>query len=466
MIVYLVKSALCLLLLLGVYHLFLEREKMHHFNRAYLLLTLFLAFAAPLMPFGIAENWLPGSAPVDFTSGVNSESTQTVFTAAEAESIERQSLLSEQTVFIFAAAIYILVTAILLIRFLTGIHSLLSSMRRCKTVMYGNSMVVLLKMPTGPFSFLNCIFVNEQEYLDGKIGREIMIHEQTHIRQRHSWDVLAVEAIRILFWFNPLFHHLKRAMQLNHEFIADQAVLMETGDRPRYQQILFRALRPLSNTGVVSSFNFSLTKKRFQMMNRRPSQSDILFKQTVAVTILFTAMVLFGMHADAQQTRQKSISIEIGTSEVLKLDGKEIHFSHLEQMLSSYVNPEEYVVHLKVHSNAPFGLVTDVQSVLRRTSLRRLYYSTERAAMSGAETEAMIAMQVAEARFIQHAEDYMRLKPEEHTLEELQKAYDEMSEQYNRLREKQAAMSQLNPDLVPPPPPFPPDPERRLNSQN
>ncbi|PWN07319.1 M56 family metallopeptidase [Rhodohalobacter mucosus] len=472
MIIYLVKSALCLLLLLGLYHLFLERERMHHFNRAYLLLTLFMAVAAPLMPFGIIENWLPGVAAADLASGRFSESVQPVLPVSDKASIGHPSIPSKPTIIILAASLYILITAVLLIKFLAGIHFLLSSMRRFKTAMYGNSIVVLLKKQTGPFSFLNCIFVNEREYLDGKIGREIIIHEQTHIRQRHSWDILAVEIIRILFWFNPLFYRLKRAMQLNHEFIADRAVLQKTGNRSRYQHILFRALQPASGNGMVSSFNYSLTKKRFQMMNRPRSQSDILFKQTVGVTILFTAMVLFGIQADAQTQDRKTLSIEIGTSQVIMLDGKEIHFSHLEQMLSTYDNPEEYVVHFKVHPNAPFGLITDVQRILRRTDLRRLNYSSEDTLKSDlvreARTlrEARISMQIAEARFIQQSEAYMSLEAKESNLSRLQEAYQEVSNLYERLRNKQGDLTELGAEQLPPPPPFPPDPERRINNRN
>jgi hypothetical protein len=467
MIIYLIKSALCLLLLLGFYHLFLEREKMYQFNRMYLLLALFLSIAAPLMPFGIVESWLPGKSSYILSNDLTG-SNNTGFISAAGQLIPASELASSRQYILtlLAVYVYIMITAVLLIRFLMGTRTLNSTVRESRSVLYNNSLVVLLDQPTGPFSFLNYIFVNREDYTKGRISREVLIHEQTHIRQKHSLDILAVEIARILFWFNPLYHFLKKAMQINHEFIADEAVIHQTKNRTRYQKILFSALQPAANQGWVSSFNYSLTKKRFQMMNHKRDSGDNLFIQLVAVIILFSSMVLFGIQSEALGQEQKSISIEIGTSQVLKLDGKEIHFSHLEQLLKTFDNPEEYIVHFKVHPNAPFGLITDVQRILRKTNLRRLNYSSEQSELSDPETEAMVAMQVAEARFVQYSEAYMRMKPEEHELAELKNAYNELIEQFNRLRETQTAMSKLNPDLVPPPPPFPPDPERRLNKQN
>lgn len=467
MIPYLISSALCLTLLLIVYHLFLEREKMHQFNRAYLLMALFLAIASPLMPFGIDHSLLSfGEVPnvpaqsaavpaIDVNLNENATASQAT-----------TSIFSERVMTSLITIIYFTGILILFLGFLIRLHSLFTVIRRNKKVLFGNSIVILLKERTGPFSFLNYIFVDEQEYLKGNIGREILIHEQTHIRQKHSWDILAAETVRIIFWFNPLFYLLKRAMQLNHEFIADEAVIEKTGSRSRYQQILFRALQPAQPVSLASSFNFSLTKKRFQMMNRNRKNSDTLFKQTVAVTVLFVAMILFGLQADAQHQDRKSISLEIQASEVLKLNGDEIHISHLEPMLGTFGDGNEFIVNMKVHSDAFFGTVTDVQKILRKTDFRRLNYSSVRAERSDPETEALIEMQIAEARFIQLAESYMKMRVEDHTRIELQSSYDELMVSYDRLKEKQSVLFELNPDIVPPPPPLPPNPDIRLRNKS
>ncbi len=52
-----------------------------------------------------------------------------------------------------------------------------------------------------------------------------MLHEEAHASQKHSLDILFVELLQIIFWFNPLFYFIKRSIKLNHEFLADRAVL-------------------------------------------------------------------------------------------------------------------------------------------------------------------------------------------------------------------------------------------------
>jgi beta-lactamase regulating signal transducer with metallopeptidase domain len=469
MIPYLINSTLCLAFLLIVYHLFLEREKMHQFNRAYLLMALFLAVASPLMPFGIDHNLISFSETQN-TQELSEAVPAMNVTLSEGTtaSLAPTAFISEQLIISLITIIYITGILILFLRFMIRLKSLVTTIRRNKKVLFGNSIVILLHERTGPFSFLNYIFVDNQEYLNGSIGQEILYHEQTHIRQKHTWDILAAETVRIVFWFNPLFYFLKRAMQLNHEFIADEAVIEKTGNRTRYQQILYRALQPARTATLASSFNFSLTKKRFLMMNRNRNNSDTLFKQTVAVTVLFTAMILFGMQADAQNQNQnrKTISIEIASSDVLKLNGDEIHLTHLEPLLSTFGNGREYIVHMKVHSDAFFGTVTDVQKILRKTDFRRLNYSSVRAERSDPETEALIEMQIAEARFIQSTESYMSIPVNNESITRLRASYNQVMQHFERLRNKQHVLYQLNPEIVPPPPPLPPNPETRLRNQN
>tara|TARA_B110000091_G_C13613968_1_gene390024 strand:- start:327 stop:671 length:345 start_codon:yes stop_codon:yes gene_type:complete len=48
MIIYILKSASCLALLLAFYHLVLKKEKIHVFNRYYLLGSVLFSFLAPL----------------------------------------------------------------------------------------------------------------------------------------------------------------------------------------------------------------------------------------------------------------------------------------------------------------------------------------------------------------------------------------------------------------------------------
>ena len=55
MIDFLLKSTISLTVFLGFYHLVLEREKMHRFNRFYLLFTIIISFVIPFLTFEIIK---------------------------------------------------------------------------------------------------------------------------------------------------------------------------------------------------------------------------------------------------------------------------------------------------------------------------------------------------------------------------------------------------------------------------
>ncbi|HBY69604.1 MAG TPA: peptidase M56, partial [Flavobacteriaceae bacterium] len=71
-----------------------------------------------------------------------------------------------------------------------------------------------------------------------EIPEEVLLHEHAHAKQMHSVDILFIELLHVLFWFNPLFIFLKRSMKLNHEFLADRAVLKQGAETSVYQKLL------------------------------------------------------------------------------------------------------------------------------------------------------------------------------------------------------------------------------------
>jgi beta-lactamase regulating signal transducer with metallopeptidase domain len=71
---------------------------------------------------------------------------------------------------------------------------------------------------------LNTIFINQDDYHNRKI-EELYTHELIHVTKKHSIDILIIETLKVLFWFNPIFIFYKRAIQLNHEFLADEKVV-------------------------------------------------------------------------------------------------------------------------------------------------------------------------------------------------------------------------------------------------
>lgn len=277
MIQYLLTSTIAATILLVVYQLFLEKEKMHRFNRFYLLISLLFSLLIPFISIEIIEEiTTPVAAPIpmSFSGGT--------------------MVIAEETNYLgqILWGIYVLVTAFLVFRFIRNIVAFYQLKKNSSTLSFQNATLVLLQEPVLPHTFMNSIFINEAEYQERKIEKELFAHEMTHVNQKHTLDVLFIELIKTIFWFNPLFILYKKAIQLNHEFLADEKVVQSYKNIPFYQSLLLSKASCNPPLYLASNLNFQVTKKRFLMMSRNSSKRIILGKQ-LALLPIFTALFCY-----------------------------------------------------------------------------------------------------------------------------------------------------------------------------
>ena len=93
-----------------------------------------------------------------------------------------------------------------------------------------------------------------------------MNHEMVHIRQKHWLDLILVELLCVLQWFNPIIWIYVRLVKQNHEYIADKVAMRQTSDPAVYRAVLLNQIVGSQVISLVNSFNYSLNKKRFDMM--------------------------------------------------------------------------------------------------------------------------------------------------------------------------------------------------------
>ena len=293
MIDFLIKSTLCLCALLAVYHLALEKEKMHQFNRFYLLFSLVFSLAIPFITIEIVLEITNPALPKNI---IKAEGATMVF----AEDSTDYALIS-------IWSLYVLVTSLLLIRFIRNILKLTSKTKSNTAIDYKNSKLVLLKEETLPYTFLNTIFINETDYHNRKIEAELFTHELIHVTQRHTLDILLIETLKALFWFNPIFIFYKKAIQLNHEFLADEKVVKSHNNVPFYQNLLLSKANANPSYYLASNLNYSVTKKRLIMMTRTTSASRAILKKTVLIPILSGLIFFACVKTVAQEKRIASV---------------------------------------------------------------------------------------------------------------------------------------------------------------
>lgn len=180
--------------------------------------------------------------------------------------------------------IYCIITSILILRFVLNVLRILKIVRTSPKINNFKTQIVLIEKKASPYSFFRYIFVNRSDYEQGKIEEELIIHEQTHCLQYHSVDILIIEFVKIILWFNPILWFFRKAIQLNHEFLADNKVLMNNNLND-YQNTLVNFVFRNNSTYLASNFNYSSTKKRLIMMSKNNSASRIKIIKLATVSL-------------------------------------------------------------------------------------------------------------------------------------------------------------------------------------
>ncbi|ORL43967.1 M56 family metallopeptidase, partial [Zunongwangia atlantica] len=136
-------------------------------------------------------------------------------------------------------------------------------------------------------------FVEKEAFRSKSIPQEILEHEEAHVRQKHTLDLLILEVLQIIFWFNPLFIFIKKSMRLNHEFLADEAVLKQNFSPLAYSNLLLESSINSHQNGITSSFKQSLIKKRILMISNSFSGKRIGLKMGLLLPVICCCVYFF-----------------------------------------------------------------------------------------------------------------------------------------------------------------------------
>ena len=304
MITYLVNFTLCSALLLAAYHLLLKNKTMYTFNRIYLLVSVLFALSVPFIAVKHEVVPLPAlQQPVqqqlqlipdnDASIGVSMPSTPAI-------PINEDHPHINYTLYALIA-IYSLVTLLLLLRFIRNLNIIRLSVLHNKSIGYKNARLILVEEKLTPHTFLNFIFLNRDAYNNGEVEADVLKHELAHAGQCHSADVIFIELVQIFCWFNPFLLLYRKSIQLNHEFIADAAVLNSNINVNGYQQLLLSKLGYVQSLAITSQFNYSVTKKRLIMMGKNTSAVTAMFARLAIIPVLAIAFTLFCTKTEARQ---------------------------------------------------------------------------------------------------------------------------------------------------------------------
>jgi beta-lactamase regulating signal transducer with metallopeptidase domain len=280
LIIYLLKVNLSLLLFYFGYRLFLKQFTFYSLNRIYLLLGLIYSSLYPLI--NVAD--LFKSNP-EIKQQINNISPDWQYSTSyvSSPSAVPESIYWQFVMFLFWTGVFLM-----LVRLVIQLISLFILHRKSEPAVSGNYNFRIVSKKVNPFSFWKTIYLNP-EYHEPKELQSILEHEQVHVRQLHSMDVLLAELCTVFCWFNPAVWLIKDAIQANLEFITDLEVLNSGIDSKEYQYALLKINVLPQNALPVNNFHLLTIKKRIAMMNKRQSNR---IKKGIYILLLPAIMCL------------------------------------------------------------------------------------------------------------------------------------------------------------------------------
>ncbi len=312
LITYSIESGTILIALYVFYLLFYARDRNFRFNRFYLLATPLLAVLLPLLHIPLFNTT---TLPEIQTLGQAVQLPEV--TVPETAAISKGISLPRVLLFVYLAG-----TAFFTFRFLYQTLLLLRIIRMSKKHRDPEKKYIFVetggKFPTG--SFFRYLLWDDTLALDEKEKAQILHHEEAHIRQKHSYDVMYIEIMRALFWFNPAIHGLKKALSDVHEFLADEQASVKIG-RQSYLSLLARQILLSFNFSITNNFHQSQTAKRMKMIKNNTRKHPLWVKLIAVTPALAALFFVFSCDFGGNSSNPEEAVIPGTAMEVIPFDG-------------------------------------------------------------------------------------------------------------------------------------------------
>ena len=276
-LIYDLKVALLIAVFYMFYRLMLAHETFHRVNRIVLLLTAVASYVLPLCVITYHETVVMHQAPLVTIEGLQA-------TAYEPSSTPWWQM-ALPVLFIIGASIALGHTLCSLFRIIRLINHSEQHPQDDGTIVCvtGNAAI-------SPFSWMHYIVMNRSDYETRDAA--ILAHERGHIRLRHSWDLILVDTLTALQWFNPAIWMLRSDLRAIHEYEADGAVLSQGINARQYQYLLITKAGGIGGYSLANGITHSALKNRITMMTNKTSKSSHLLKLLALLPIVGVTLAL------------------------------------------------------------------------------------------------------------------------------------------------------------------------------
>lgn len=283
---YLLESSFCLVVFYIFYYFFLKKETYFQFNRFYLISSAFLSLLIPIInvDFHSASNFAGATQLYPILHQVNDIQIGIQQTIAQESNILHISM-ADLINWVYMAGFFFMS-----LKLFSGLFKLFGIINRSpKLKDQDHTLLISEDVPAA--SFFSYIFWKDKHDKTDPIQKTILEHEMVHVRQWHSLDVIVMEIMVIIKWFNPLIYLFRNSLKKTHEFIADKYVTDLMGDKLEYANILLGNKAP-SHIPPVSNHFYGNIKERIKMLGTKESAR---LQQIKYFAIFPMAVILFSL---------------------------------------------------------------------------------------------------------------------------------------------------------------------------
>lgn len=276
LLIYDLKVAVLIATFYFCYRLLMERETMHRLKRIVLLSSILLSLALPLCVITLHKTVEVESSQVETSAGMPMQMAD----QPEQVITELGTISTEESV---TPSVEAIVFAIFIIGLVCRLLFIANSYRQLRRMIKDSEQhsledgvtLAVVDLPVAPFSWMHTIVLSRIDYEE--CNPSILAHERGHILLHHSWDIVFVEVLTALQWFNPVVWLLRRDLRTIHEYEADASVLSSGSDVSQYIQLLMRKAMGAKACILANGINNSTTKKRINMMlvNKSPRRNSL-----------------------------------------------------------------------------------------------------------------------------------------------------------------------------------------------
>ncbi len=310
-----------------VYRLLFRNSNRLHFNRFFLLTSMLLALAMPLLGL-LSGIEVPQMATLK-QQLFNGIMLNEVIVTSDGQpvlpevTVTTNATPSRFSVWQVIGGIYLLGVGVMTLLFLIKLGRLVVLIIRSPKRKMDGCTAVFTGREQGSFSFFRYAFFPNEN-----VDPDILRHEISHIEHHHSWDILFAEVMMILQWFNPFIYLYKKELQSLHEYQADRDVVATGVDKKNYMMLILQQCTAVDFSGMSNNFSLILTKKRIKMITKNEKAKGLWWRLLATLPVL-AILLIANTKVTAQdastklgnQAVDKPITVEMGQFEIFDDDG-------------------------------------------------------------------------------------------------------------------------------------------------